>query len=197
MCHPDHYRIIFRNPSRFLENPQDKNVLNDFAVEYSWEFSRQQCLEISWEFKRHLSLRSLQNHLQKCLDTRFVIQIITESQDISLMILLLTKWNDAHIPVLTHRLSREVHLTFLHHTVDFIGWQISHKSSTNQPEFLKILLEIFSRIPRNSVMIWLLTKSYTNFLSFSTAYCIWSAISSFLNLNWESSSLGLFCHVPL
>ena len=30
-----------------------------------------------------------------------------------------------------------------------------------------------------------------------TAYCIWSVISSFSNLNRRSSSLGLFCHVPL
>ena len=30
-----------------------------------------------------------------------------------------------------------------------------------------------------------------------TAYCIWSVISSFSNLNRWSSSLGLFCHVPL
>ena len=31
----------------------------------------------------------------------------------------------------------------------------------------------------------------------STAYCMWSVISSFSNLNRRSSSLGLFCHVPL
>jgi len=30
-----------------------------------------------------------------------------------------------------------------------------------------------------------------------TAYCIWSVISSFSNLNRSSSSLGLFYHVPL
>jgi len=30
-----------------------------------------------------------------------------------------------------------------------------------------------------------------------TAYCIWSVISANLNLNRESSSLGLVCHVPL
>ena len=30
-----------------------------------------------------------------------------------------------------------------------------------------------------------------------TPYCIWSVISSISNLNQESSSLGLFCHVPL
>ena len=31
----------------------------------------------------------------------------------------------------------------------------------------------------------------------NTAYCIWSVISSISNLNRESNSLGLFCHVPL
>jgi len=30
-----------------------------------------------------------------------------------------------------------------------------------------------------------------------TAYCIWSGISSISHLNRWSSSLGLFCHVPL
>ena len=30
-----------------------------------------------------------------------------------------------------------------------------------------------------------------------TAYCIWSVISPFSNLNRGSSSLGFFCHVPL
>jgi len=30
----------------------------------------------------------------------------------------------------------------------------------------------------------------------STAYCIWSVVSSISNLNWCSRSLGLFCHVP-
>jgi len=33
--------------------------------------------------------------------------------------------------------------------------------------------------------------------SLCTAYCIWSDISSFSNLNRWSSSPGLFCHVPL
>jgi len=31
----------------------------------------------------------------------------------------------------------------------------------------------------------------------STAYCIWTVISSFSNLNWWSSPLGLFYHVLL
>jgi len=30
-----------------------------------------------------------------------------------------------------------------------------------------------------------------------TAYCMWRVISSFSNLNRESSSFGFFCHVPL
>jgi len=35
------------------------------------------------------------------------------------------------------------------------------------------------------------------YINVCTAYCISSVISSFSNLNRRSSSLGLFCHVPL
>jgi len=40
-------------------------------------------------------------------------------------------------------------------------------------------------------------SSIASLASSSIAYCIWSVISSFSNLNWWSSSLGLFYHVPL
>jgi len=41
-----------------------------------------------------------------------------------------------------------------------------------------------------------LKASYTSLPPY-TAYCTCNAISSVSNLNWWSSSLGLFCHVPL
>jgi len=46
------------------------------------------------------------------------------------------------------------YITLLHHiSTSHFRLSLDDKSATNQPEFLKKLLEIFSRIPRNSVMI--------------------------------------------
>jgi len=41
------------------------------------------------------------------------------------------------------------------------------------------------------------SKSVSFYEALSTAYCIWSVISANLKLNRLSSSLRLFCHVPL
>jgi len=42
-----------------------------------------------------------------------------------------------------------------------------------------------------------ITFTEASLVNFNTAYCIWMVICSFSNLNWWSSSLGLFYHVPL
>jgi len=68
------------------------------------------------------------------------------------------------------------------------GWsQLSHQQASKWRE---------SRTNRGSIS----TGSRTNksvLKPWSAAYCFWSVISSFSNLNRLSSSLGLFCHVPL
>jgi len=60
---------------------------------------------------------------------------------------------------------------------------------------ISCILHIY--IPHIRLYICARYMSYTYKSYINTAYCIWSVISSFSNFNRESSSLGLFCHVPL
>jgi len=59
---------------------------------------------------------------------------------------------------------------------------------------------MFSQVCCMCTLIWshekICNKS-AKYYRFGTAYCIWSVIFSFSNLNRWSSSLGLFYHVPL
>jgi len=48
-----------------------------------------------------------------------------------------------------------------------------------------------------SLYIYIFLYTSLNSCKRDTAYCIWSVISSIASLNRFSSSLGLFCHVPL
>jgi len=89
------------------------------------------------------------------------------------------------------------HVTHVNESCHTHEWVIYHMWMTPQIVSPKTKIQI----SRYSL---LLTHIYWHYHTFTdtnapqgTAYCIWSVISSFSNLNRRSSSLGLFCHVPL